>query len=1217
MEMFQFPSKNKDKKFINTFLRQCLERTELEQEKILNELSKCLCDSPNDYLPLLETLVSCLHSRNPQHLNFVSLLILIVIVPNLQYHSDILSFGVLLSRCIELLWNTQDIPLVISTTKRLFSAIVDINGVLGVLISELPGNRCLKRILFSHKIINRIERDELLKAVETIEVLIDKCSEHDCSSLIEILKDRKSTEQQKKDSFRDLIESLQCLKCHKNALINFCPDKYSLPPEEEMNIKAPNRLFKLPFEFDDNDRLGPWDVLLSENAIKDIQKLESNMVNAVMNKLGQISSGKWNKYGFHCINDHNIPVYIVEVRNNVMSLKILWQVDYGFSIRIYKFTQLVKSTVTNVYTDKLVKTGSNLPMSFEGKETTKSSEYGLRDPQLDDEKLIEIHKMLVTNKFTPISKKFFRSLANGGSDFTFQVSKIEYEFINHPTSAIVIGRSGTGKTTSIVFRLVASYMANKKRQIFITVSDNLCRLLIKQQKFDTDSEEEFCYSSNSSNTFDPHLVDYRVFTMKYWPHLGDLYKQKLDCELGTDPEIDYLSREEYRNISIKRYPTFCHNRDKVYDLFLRYNEMKSRNGDYDSTDRTLYILQINEVYIDECQDNQIVDIALILKLFDNANGIFLAGDVAQCIARGSSFRFQSVRSLMYTCELDRFERSLTNYNRRDTINLKQFELNINYRSHNQILQLTSSVIDLIWYFFPDSIDKLSYERSEVGGPKPVVFSEVQAKDLFDTFYVDKQGEHVANHIEFGARQIIIVREAGIVETVFNCKGIEFDDVLIYNFFTNSPACEKWRVIHSALDKDKIGIPIFSYEKHCILCSEHKQLYVAVTRGRRSVWIFDENTKYSDSMCAYWEQKELIRISKDAKEITLFAKESSPQEWDEEGKEFLDKKNFKQASFCFKKSENKKLRDLSDAYHLQQIARDSVNFSDNATKKKNYTRAAQAFKTCSETFLEASCYEEGEIYEEAIDIYIKLENMIMLHVAITRTIIWRKRKNEEMCKRILLIFETQNKRDKLIIEYAREEEIKEAKELRSRGKFEEAANMFINTIKSYDNVTESLQCLLYLCRICALNVINDSVNYNAFEELNRFHKKAVNIINKAKSHQDTSEKPQQWDSLIEELQLYEAYLNNNVNQVYEYIIRFRNRGDAITEFRAITIWLKISQQEIYEKYQYRLECLLRLYEISILFMVLYDRVGKNLKDFENIFAVNAGNADNNLDKYLAF
>ena len=53
-------------------------------------------------------------------------------------------------------------------------------------------------------------------------------------------------------------------------------------------------------------------------------------------------------------------------------------------------------------------------------------------------------------------------------------------------------------------------------------------------------------------------------------------------------------------------------------------------------------LHIHEVYIDECQDNHIIDLALTLKVFDRANSIFFAGDIAQCIAQGSSFRFQGI-----------------------------------------------------------------------------------------------------------------------------------------------------------------------------------------------------------------------------------------------------------------------------------------------------------------------------------------------------------------------------------------------------------------------------------------------------------------------------------------------------------------------------------------------------------------------------------------------
>ncbi|CAH1769211.1 12640_t:CDS:2, partial [Entrophospora sp. SA101] len=277
------------------------------------------------------------------------------------------------------------------------------------------------------------------------------------------------------------------------------------------------RLFRLPFESND-DELGPWDVLLSSDAIADMKKLEPLAIKAVMEKLMQISSGKWNKYGLqHTVQSCIVPVYEVELPD-YGGLKILWQVDYGFSIRRNSLMQHVAiwtvtvnqeqineilenvSLLHQVYTpehkcwctlqQQIGKGNIILPKSsFGDEETTKSTQSRLMKNQTDDENLLKVHEMLTTNKFVPLSKNLFRSLVRGGTKFTFQVSKLEYEIINHPSSAIVIGRSGTGKTTCIEFRLLGSYWASQlnqmsssndnnsnshKRQIFITLSKRLC-----------------------------------------------------------------------------------------------------------------------------------------------------------------------------------------------------------------------------------------------------------------------------------------------------------------------------------------------------------------------------------------------------------------------------------------------------------------------------------------------------------------------------------------------------------------------------------------------------------------------------------------------------------------------------------------------------------------------------------------------------------------------
>ena len=80
------------------------------------------------------------------------------------------------------------------------------------------------------------------------------------------------------------------------------------------------------------------------------------------------------------------------------------------------------------------------------------------------------------------------------------------------------------------------------------------------------------------------------------------------------------------------------------------------------------------------------------------------------------------------------------------------------------------------------------------GPKPVLISSYGDSDLAQLVRINRE-ESVA--IEFGARQAIIVRsnqakgklpdelKVGIVLTVNEAKGLEFDDVLLYNFFADS------------------------------------------------------------------------------------------------------------------------------------------------------------------------------------------------------------------------------------------------------------------------------------------------------------------------------------------------------------------------------------------------------------------------------------------------
>lgn len=97
-----------------------------------------------------------------------------------------------------------------------------------------------------------------------------------------------------------------------------------------------------------------------------------------------------------------------------------------------------------------------------------------------------------------------------------------------------------------------------------------------------------------------------------------------------------------------------------------------------------------------------------------------------------------------------------------------------------------------------------------------------------------------------------------------------------------------------MDDYSKGLQTFSHEKHYILCTELKNLYVAVTRARQRLWIFDENTEYIEPIKTYWMHQKLIRVIKRGEEIGAFsslAKKSSPKEWDLQGKKFMERQQY--------------------------------------------------------------------------------------------------------------------------------------------------------------------------------------------------------------------------------------------------------------------------------------------------------------------------------------
>lgn len=131
--------------------------------------------------------------------------------------------------------------------------------------------------------------------------------------------------------------------------------------------------------------------------------------------------------------------------------------------------------------------------------------------------------------------------------------------------------------------------------------------------------------------------------------------------------------------------------------------------------------------------------------------------------------------------------------------------------------------------------------------------------------------------------------------------------MLYNFFGTSPLKDQWRVIyeymkkHVWLDEElPQSFPTFNETRHGVLCSELKQLYVAITRTRQRLWICENKEDLPKPMFDYWKRRGLVQIRKlDDSVAQAMRVASSPREWRERGKKasFFSYFCFSYLMFC--------------------------------------------------------------------------------------------------------------------------------------------------------------------------------------------------------------------------------------------------------------------------------------------------------------------------------
>ena len=384
--------------------------------------------------------------------------------------------------------------------------------------------------------------------------------------------------------------------------------------------------------------------------------------------------------------------------------------------------------------------------------------------------------------------------------------------------------------------------------------------------------------------------------------------------------VGSLSLNDYLATGKKVCPFDTEQKNEIYKIFMQYENWKFKNNYFDFQDVVNYLIRevnielvpqnrkiFDLVFIDEVQDFSINQLYLLFLISRDIK--VLAGDTCQTLSKINTFRFADLNNVLYTFA------SIKNIKLNEQ---KNIEINLNYRCQANILKLAHFIYEMIRTFFSHTLDKVRMDFSTQvgGGEKPYLIpseikicesKKVNYKNLeilgnktgFDYFlkgltennlFLDEPKSII--NISFSVNHCVICRNNNVVKalnekynnkifcsTAFESKGLEYEIVILYNFFKDSLPFVKeiWTyilkninvklvennylyLIKQNLDfegfassiKDQI-YSIFNQKFNIELsndfkyqfsiynfCSELKELYVAITRAKNRLYIYEED-----------------------------------------------------------------------------------------------------------------------------------------------------------------------------------------------------------------------------------------------------------------------------------------------------------------------------------------------------------------------------------------
>jgi hypothetical protein len=448
-----------------------------------------------------------------------------------------------------------------------------------------------------------------------------------------------------------------------------------------------------------------------------------------------------------------------------------------------------------------------------------------------------------------------------------------------------------------------------------------------------------------------------------WREIQQTIKGSIDAYQSPQ---HFLSQDAYQKTPLEGFLTHA----DIYRLAQDYQERKlGIVGGWDELDLTIAVLEHLEhkppgpgqwdiLYCDEAQDFAEIQLYLLLRLTAYRHGdpptFFLAGDQDQ-VLNPSGFSWERIRTVIY--RLNQWYLQKGYGSRWDYDSYYPERLRINFRSQADIVHLGNKIRQVSSQQISGQKDPCPLEAFLPPEGKPVVLRAdpdtlLKSYDIFGPRNViivpnDAEKEHWSNHYS---------RSKTLIRTLFEMKGLEFEQVLVVDFFSS----QRWgqtQQHHSQY--------LYNY------------LYVAATRARKRL-IFIESNDIS-----FWQQEKLqsaVQIFASPDECredieSFFAEAKTPEEYYEAAQDYERSGNYAEAK---------------EAYHNGGYSRDSKRMAaliaqgngawlqagriwkeieewDKALEALNKSRDPQALAE------RADIYDQIEDYQEAAQLWERIPN----------------------------------------------------------------------------------------------------------------------------------------------------------------------------------------------------------------------------------------------------